>query len=261
MNELGEPDMTTFNMLDPSEIESMTVLKDASAAIYGSRASQGVILVKTKRGRVGAPRISYSVKLDNSDAVSHAKTMSAYETGVFTNRMFNQIYANGGTNYTSYLYSEDELNAMKSLNYDWLDRAWHSALSQRHSLTVNGGTEKITYFAGSLSFQDQETNLGKVQDYSKWSFRTGGDANVAAGLKLSATISGYNNKKTGIKEQAKITSGPWGKSIPFSRLSDVASHAEVYSHGSDHFRFGNERVEKLLGFSMGWSSLCEYFYK
>jgi TonB-linked SusC/RagA family outer membrane protein len=188
VNELGEPDMTTFNMLDPSEIESMTVLKDASAAIYGSRASQGVILVKTKRGRVGAPRISYSVKLDNSDAVSHAKTMSAYETGVFTNRMFNQIYANGGTNYTSYLYSEDELNAMKSLNYDWLDRAWHSALSQRHSLTVNGGTEKITYFAG-LSFQDQETNLGKVQDYSKWSFRTGGDANVAAGLKLSATIS------------------------------------------------------------------------
>lgn len=213
VNELGEPDMTTFNMLDPSEIESMTVLKDASAAIYGSRASQGVILVKTKRGRVGAPQISYSLKLDNSDAVSHAKTMSAYETGVFTNRMINQIYANGGTNYTSYLYSEDELNAMRNLNYDWLDRAWHSALSQRHSLTVNGGTPKVTYFAG-LSFQDQETNLGKVQDYGKWSFRTGGDVIVAAGLKLSASIAGYNNKKTGIKEQAKITSGPWGSQSP-----------------------------------------------
>lgn len=199
--------MTTFNMLDPSEIESMTVLKDASAAIYGSRASQGVILVKTKRGRVGAPRISYSVKLDNSDAVSHAKTMSAYETGVFTNRMFNQIYANGGTNYTSYLYSEDELNAMKSLNYDWLDRAWHSALSQRHSLTVNGGTEKITYFAG-LSFQDQETNLGKVQDYSKWSFRQ-------EVMRMSLPVLNFLllfpdiTIKTGIKEQAKITSGPW----------------------------------------------------
>ena len=205
----GEPDMTVFNMLDQSEIESMTILKDASAAIYGSRASAGVVLVKTKRGREGTPKISYSGKLDFADAVSHVKTMGAYETGVFTNRMINQLYANDGGNYTDYLYSQDELNAMKSLNYDWLDRAWSSSFSHRHSLSVNGGNDRVTYFA-SINYQKQDTNLGNVQDYDKWTFRTGGEVKVAAGLKLSASISGYGSEKTDVQDQAKIGSGPWG---------------------------------------------------
>ncbi|SFU60408.1 TonB-linked outer membrane protein, SusC/RagA family [Porphyromonadaceae bacterium KHP3R9] len=214
VDENGEPSMTVFNMLNHSDIESMTILKDASAAVYGSRASAGVILVKTKRGSVGTPKISYSAKLDFSDAVGHIKTMNAYETGVFTNRMLNQLdRINGNSNWAPYLYSESELNAMKNLNYDWLDRAWQSALSQRHSLTVDGGSEKLTYFAG-INYQNQETNLGKIQDFDKWTFRTGGEITVAAGLKLSASISGYNTKQTGNNPQARISSGPWGSQSP-----------------------------------------------
>lgn len=209
VNQNGEPDMTAFNMLDHSEIESMTVLKDASAAVYGSRSSQGVILVKTKRGSVGTPKISYSGKLDFSDAVSHAKTMDAYQTGIFTNRMFRQIASNGGTDYTPFSYSDSELSAMKDLNYNWLDKAWSSSLSHRHSLTVNGGTDRVTYFAG-ISYQNQDTNLGNIQEYDKWTFRTGGDVKVAAGLKLSATIAGYNSDKTSPNYQEKIAKGPWG---------------------------------------------------
>jgi TonB-linked SusC/RagA family outer membrane protein len=209
VNHLGEPDMTAFNMLDYSEIESMTVLKDASAAIYGSRASAGVILVKTKRGAIGVPKISYSAKLDFADAISHIKTMNAYETGVFTNRMINQIYANKGANNTNYLYSNDELERMKGLNYNWLDEAWHSSLSQRHSLSVNGGADNVTYFAG-LNYQTQETNLGNVQDFDKWTFRAGGEMKVRSGLKLSTSVAGYTTGKVNVAEQAKITSGPWG---------------------------------------------------
>lgn len=209
VDEYGNPTYDSFNMLDYSEVENMTVLKDASAAIYGSRSSQGVILVKTKRGRIGAPKISYSAKLDFSDAVSHIKTTSAYETGVFTNRMFNQIKANGGTDYTSYLYSTEELEAMRSLNYDWLDKAWSSSFSHRHSLTVNGGTDKLTYFAG-ITYQDQDSNLGSIQDHNRWTFRTGGEIKVTSGLKLSASVAGYNSKTIDVNDQAKITSGPWG---------------------------------------------------
>ncbi len=213
VNDQGEPDMTTFNMLDYSEIESMTVLKDASAAVYGARASNGVILVKTKRGRKGMAKIAYSLKWDRSDAVSHARTMNATQLGVFTNRMFNQMAANNGTDYTTppndFRYSAAELNAMKSLNYDWLDQAWHSANTQRHSLTVDGGSDQVTYFAG-ISYQDQGTNLGNIQDYKKWTFRTGGEIKVAAGLSLSASIAGYNSKKTAQNYQAKIAAGPWG---------------------------------------------------
>lgn len=212
VDENGEPTMTAFNMLDQSEIESMTVLKDASAAVYGSRASAGVILVKTKRGTQGAPRISYSGKLDFSDAVSHAKTMNAYELGVYTNRMFRQTdQINKNTDYAPYLYSDEELEAMRSLNYDWLDKAWHSAVSQRHSLTVNGGSEKVTFFAG-VNYQDQQTNLGDVQDFSKWTFRAGGEVKVTSGLRLSASVSGYNTDKVGNNIQVSINQGPWGNS-------------------------------------------------
>jgi TonB-linked SusC/RagA family outer membrane protein len=227
VNTLGEPDMTAFNMLDYSEIESMTVLKDASAAVYGSRSSQGVILVKTRRGKIGTPKISYSTKMDFSDAVSHIKTMNAYETGVFTNRMINQIHKNGGTDYTSYLYSGDELNTMKGLNYDWLDRAWNPAISQRHSLNMDGGTENITYFAG-ISYQNQETNLGKVQDFDKWTFRTGGEMKVMSGLKLSASISAYNG--TTVSNQAQAISSDYvnlrrmPKFIPIEVTTDQGTY-------------------------------------
>lgn len=227
VDETGEPSMIAFNMLNQSEIESMTILKDASAAVYGSRASAGVILVKTKRGTAGTPKISYSGKLDFSDAVSHGKTMSAYELGAFTNRLFDQTdMVKGNTDYSYYKYSDAELQALKGLNYNWLDEAWHSAISQRHSLTVNGGSEKVTYFAG-INYQTQGTNLGEVQDYNKWTFRAGGDVKVSSGLKLSTSISGYNTDKVGNNIQTNIAKGPWGNQSP-SRDYVMLSHMPKY---------------------------------
>nr|WP_243462601.1 SusC/RagA family TonB-linked outer membrane protein [Bacteroides stercorirosoris] len=227
VDENGEPSMIAFNMLNQSEIESMTVLKDASAAVYGSRASAGVILVKTKRGSVGTPKISYSGKLDFADAVSHAKTMSAYELGVFTNRLYNQAdIVNGNNNNAYYKYSPAELEAMKELNYNWLDEAWHSSVSHRHSLTVNGGSEKVTFFAG-INYQKQDTNLGDVQDYTKWTFRAGGEVKVTSGLKLSATISGYNSDKVGNNIQTNVGAGPWGNQIA-SRDYAMLNHMPKY---------------------------------
>ena len=67
----GLSSMDRFNLLDMSEVESITVLRDAAAAIYGFRASQGAIVVKTKRGKLGQPKISYSGKFETNNAVSH----------------------------------------------------------------------------------------------------------------------------------------------------------------------------------------------
>lgn len=69
----GLPSLDRFNMLDLSEVESITVLRDASAAIYGSRASQGAIIIKTKRGKAGAPRISYNSSAVKSITVKNGK--------------------------------------------------------------------------------------------------------------------------------------------------------------------------------------------
>ncbi|MCF3109227.1 SusC/RagA family TonB-linked outer membrane protein [Niabella sp. CC-SYL272] len=183
----GLPTMDQFNVLDPSEVESITVLRDASAAIYGSRASQGAIIVKTKKGKTGAPKISYSGKFEFNDAVSFGKTMSAYEHGIFANRFGR---ASGWS--PSSFFDATELENLKSTNYDWLKEAWKPGGAMQHSLNVSGGSERATYFAG-VGYYTQKPNLGS-QDYNKWSFRTGVDVKVVNNLKLSATVSANNSK-------------------------------------------------------------------
>lgn len=196
----GLSSLTTFNNLDPSEIESITVLKDASAGIYGARASQGAIVVKTKRGSIGKPRFNYSGQYALNDAVSHSKTMSAYEYGIWHNRFLKATERdNDGSN----LFSTDELEEMKGLNYDWLDKAWSAASQYKHSLSMSGGTEKATYFAGG-TYYTQGANLGN-QDYNKWNFRTGVDVKITNNLKLSGSLSA--NSGSVVKSFTKALSG------------------------------------------------------
>ncbi len=198
--ETGKPTLDAFNNLDPSEIENITVLKDGSAAIYGSRASQGAIIVRTKRGKAGKTKFKYSSQIAINDAISHSKTMSAYEFGTFNNRFLKAANKDGDG---KKIFSDDELEEMKSLNYDWLDKAWSSATQQKHSLSLSGGTDKATYFAG-ITYFTQGANLGS-QDYDKWNFRVGLEAKVAKNLKLSASVSANTSDKE--KSYTKASNG------------------------------------------------------
>lgn len=180
------PTLDKFNQLDLSEVESITVLRDASAAIYGTRASQGAIVIKTKRGKLGPPRITYSAKFQSNDAVSHGKVMNAKEYGIFSNR-FQRGLGNTVTANPNKFFSDVEIAGMDSLNYDWLANDWNSANTMQHSLDVSGGSERATYFTG-FSYYKQGANLGS-QDFNRWTFRSGTDVKVLNSLKLSATIS------------------------------------------------------------------------
>ncbi|OOV18185.1 SusC/RagA family TonB-linked outer membrane protein [Flavobacterium sp. LM4] len=204
----GRSTLETFNRLDPSEIESMTVLKDGSAAIYGSRASQGAIIVKTKRGKAGVTKFNYISQFAVNDAVSHSKTMNSYQYGLWANR-FMIADNRAGTNNSS-LFSADELEQMKSLNYDWLDKAWKPAIQQKHALTVSGGNDKATYFAGANYFT-QGANLGE-QKYDKWNFRTGMTAKVSKNLDFSASVSALtgHTQKSYSKASANINDSSYG---------------------------------------------------
>ncbi|MFI5130992.1 MAG: SusC/RagA family TonB-linked outer membrane protein [Chitinophagales bacterium] len=177
------PTLDKFNLLDLSEVESITVLRDASAAIYGARASQGAIVVKTKRGKLGTPKISYSGKFETNDAISHGKVMNAKEYGIFSNRLNRGL---GSTNANIY-FSDAELADMGSLNYDWLSNDWRRANAMQHSINVSGGSERATYFTGG-SYYKQGANLGS-QDFTRWTFRSGTDVKVLNSLKFSASIS------------------------------------------------------------------------
>lgn len=188
------PGAEAFNNLDPSEVESITVLKDASAAVYGARAANGVILVTTKKGKLGAPRISYNGTFGFTDAVSHPKMLSAYEYG----RLYNAVAAADPTelstlNRLTGLYQADELEAMKGLNYDLLDKYWETGFTMKHSVNLSGATERASYF-GSISYFDQEGNLGNL-DYDRWNFRAGIDVKVSKWLSANLNVSGDYGKK------------------------------------------------------------------
>lgn len=183
-----------FNNLDASEVESISVLKDASAAVYGARAANGVILVTTKKGKMGAPRISYSGTFGLADEVSRPKMLNAYQYG----RLYNAVVAadptNTSLNKRTALFQADELETMKGLNYDLLDKYWDTAFQQKHSVNVSGATDKVNYFAG-ISYFDQDGNLGKL-NYNRWNYRAGVDVKVSKWLGASLSVSGdYGTKK------------------------------------------------------------------
>lgn len=191
----GASDNTWFNNLDASEVESITVLKDAAAAIYGARGANGVIIVKTKRGTVGAPRISYSGSYATNDETYRTKMLTAGQFAQYFNIMNGKYGANAAPGVDNF-FSPDEVLRFQKTNYDWLQPAWRSAQTMRHALNISGGTEKATFFA-NVAYYTQNGNLSTL-DYKRWNFRAGSDVNVAAGLKAGLQVGGNwgNREKT-----------------------------------------------------------------
>lgn len=181
-------DATAFNNLDPSEVENISILKDAAAAVYGARGGQGAVLVKTKRGKEGAPRVSYSAQFGYNDEISRAKLMNSYDYGVLWNRIQGADGNNSISDRKKNLFQSDELEAMRNINNDWLDGAWQGAFSMKHNITLSGGTKNATYFAGA-SYFTQEGNLGTL-DYDRWNYRAGADIKVASHFKVGLQVSG-----------------------------------------------------------------------
>ena len=178
-----------FNNLDISEVESITVLKDASAAVYGARAAYGVVLVKTKQGQNAAPKISYSGQFGWTDALYTPKMLSAQDyMRVYNTMRAANTSTQDNLEMRTQLFQMDEINAVAGLNYDLLDQEWSAAFTQRHNVNVNGGNEKATYF-GSVSYYDQDGNIGRL-NYDRWNFRAGVNANIGKYVKTSLQVSG-----------------------------------------------------------------------
>jgi len=143
----GDP----LNFINPADIESMDVLKDASAtAIYGARGANGVILITTRKGRAGTSNMSFSTSLGVS---SLTRKLPVYDAATFRTKV-KEI---GG------------LLDDKGADTDWQDEIFRTGYTQNHNLTMSGGAEKITYFA-SFGLQRQEGIL-KTNDLDRYSGR------------------------------------------------------------------------------------------
>lgn len=184
----------TFDALDTGEVENISVLKDgASAAIYGSRAANGVVLVSTKKGSTSKPVINYSGTFGFSDAVGVPEVMTAYEHATYMNDfryltwltnpdrdLTEDPKANAG------YFTDDELAHFKTTDYWILDDEWRTPISTNHRLSVTGGTDAVKYFISGSYIYDKGSfdNL----DYSRYTFRASVDAKITKNLSAMLNI-------------------------------------------------------------------------
>ena len=184
-------DETAFNNLDASVIDQITVLKDASAAVYGARAANGVILVKTKRGQNSAPKVSYSGQFGWTGKVKSTKMLNAYDYGRIYNGVVGALPTSSKVSTYDHLkdiFQADELAAMAGLDYDLIDDYWKTAFTHKHNVNVSGGSDRATYFAG-IGFFQQDGNLSNI-DYHRWNYRAGADVKLGKWFKTSLQLSG-----------------------------------------------------------------------
>ncbi len=149
-----------LSLLNPNDIETIDILKDASAtAIYGARGANGVVLITTKGGEAGAVSIDYSGSLSSSSPANTLDVLSGEEYRSFVEE---QIEAgNIGVDDDGNVIDEDgdgtpdRLQSLGSANTDWQDAVLRTSVSQRHSLAFSGGSDATQYRA-SLSYENQE---------------------------------------------------------------------------------------------------------
>ena len=213
----GMPIEGGIDFLNPSDIESIEVLKDAaSGAIYGARAANGVVLVTTKKGKVGKPSINYNFSQGWQTAWRRRDVTSATDYAI----MQNELRLNGGQ---APIYA-DPYNLMdtngdpiKGFGTDWQDLVFNdNAPVQNHEVSVSGASEKLNYYL-SMGFYDQEGIVGGnygQSNYQRLSLRSNNIYNVYDASqernflnKLDVTVNlAYTRvKSTGISENSE-----WG---------------------------------------------------
>jgi len=183
--------------VDPNDVESVSVLKDAaSAAIYGARAANGVILVTTKRGKTGDVSVEYHVTLEAQKATRLPKLL--------TNSADYMMYwneANERAGLQKY-FSQEEIDAFRNHpddpvhypNFDWVDYMINTAFTHNHHLSINGGTEK-TNFNLSVGYLDQ----GGIVDYytfQRYNIRLALESKITKWLTIGGNVQAMRKDQT-----------------------------------------------------------------
>lgn len=186
-------DQAYFARMDPQEIESISVLKDGSAAIYGLRAANGVILITTKSGTsmAGKVEFSYTGNYSVQQALYVPKGVSAVDHMMLRNENTFQNFA------TNYLVRQNPVFTQADMqpyldgkpSYNWMDAAFEkNTPQQQHNFSVNGGSDKLRYFM-SLGYATQEGNYkGGGYNSDRWNFRSTVDAQLTKDLSTKVTI-------------------------------------------------------------------------
>ena len=209
----GIPYSGSLGDIDPDNIENLSVLKDASsAAIYGSRGANGVILIQTKKGKKGTATVSYKGQVGFSQPERRINVMKGPEYVKFLHDQWAYMNYNGVIKNPEDILNVSEIENWKNgIETDWQDQIFRNALTNSHQISVSGGTEKTTYMA-SISRLNQEgvvkdtgmkrTNisLNVTQQLGNW---------LTIGMATQAALKEYGGVQAGISDA--LCQSPYGQ--------------------------------------------------
>jgi len=176
----------SFNQIDANDIESISILKDASASVYGFKGANGVILITTKKGEVSKPKITYNGYFGIQNITRYPEMLDGYEYAT----LYNEAQQNVGVTAP---YSEEDLERFRQGigTTDWYDATIRKAVPQTyHNIGVSGGTEQVKYFF-SLGYTYQEGIYKSGDyDYSRYNIRSNISTKIVDGLTIGLQVSG-----------------------------------------------------------------------
>lgn len=211
--------------IDMNEVENVSVLKDASAtSVFGVKGAQGVILITTKRGKLGKPVISFDVNMNTKTVSRVAEKHNSYDQFAFRNQTIEyQLNRFSGQDWDSYMpqrmlqyYKQPQANGLQYIfpDVDWKDEMLKPLpISYRANMNVSGGTEFAKYFASvAYTFDDDliRTDADPMNrgykasiSYERINFRSNLDLNITKSTVFSANLAGYvSNKRNSLAQNA-----------------------------------------------------------
>ena len=182
--------------LDPNDIESVSVLKDASAAIYGAQAANGVILITTKRGTSGKPtiRLNFNQGYSTPTIIPPMADAATYATMLNEINMYRRLKPR---------YTEEEIQKFrdgsdpwKYPNTDWFGEVFRDYTPQNYyNASINGGAENLSYFISLGGKYQDGIYKNSATNYQQYNFRSNVDGKISKNIKIGFDISGRNEVK------------------------------------------------------------------
>lgn len=241
MEELKDIDniyQTSIAGINPTDIESITVLKDAAAtAIYGARAANGVIVITTRNGKAGKPQINFSTKLTYSPKsdIDRLNLLNSQEkvgleldllqsnytfrenkgdvARIISQYGLTDTYKNGGWNALS-PEAQSDINHLRSINTDWNDILFRNVFNQEYNLSLSGGSDKANYYT-AVGYYVEQGNVESVKN-DRFNVTLKTNYRVNSKLKLGASV--FANRR---KQRSYLTNyDGFTNPVYYSRLAN-----------------------------------------
>jgi TonB-linked SusC/RagA family outer membrane protein len=228
--------LNPLNTLNPSDIESIDVLKDgAAAAIYGLRAANGVVVITTKKGKVGQAQVGLNVYYGRQYLRKKLDVLNATQFA----QEYNDILVNGGR-----APGFPNLNNLPPYNTDWQDEIFRPADQQSYQLNVSGGTDKTRYYVAGGYFKQDGINLNS--GFDRYNFKINLDQHVSDRFRLGTNLN-LSRSHTNGSVRSESALGNSGTVLgALTQIPTVPVRNADGTYGTNPFTLSDNPVGNLL---------------